>query len=318
MEPKMKKNILALALFGGLIPRLYCAQYSEYKGPEASAPVLSAPEIAAGFDALPLGESTSLHLDSLSRQPLGLLVGKSALKPESQAAASAHLETRVSNLLPAAASISKLESFISQNISAPETSALSGRAVLKKASAIAAALSSRFLLAANGYSGPAQVIIIRHGEKPPVGNHLNDRGRARAQALVGFFKNNPEVTQYGAPAAIYAMKPSSDDGSFRPIETVTPLSQSLGLSIIEDYAKKDGLAMIQAILSNASYAGKMVLICWEHHDIVNLVRYFGWDSGPDSWKGDVFDRAWILNFENRKLVSFKDVPQRLLPGDSSQ
>ena len=314
----MKRNLLALALLGGIIPRLYSAQYSEYKGPEASAPVLSVPEMATGFDAAPLEEADSLHLDSPSREPLGLSAGKSALKLKPQAAANAHLETKVSNLKPKALAISGPESSRFQNISAPETLASSARTVLKKASAAAAALSSPFLLAANADSGPAQVIIIRHAEKPPVGNHLNDRGRARAQALVGFFKNNPEVTQDGPPAAIYAMKPSSDDGSFRPIETVTPLAQSLGLSIIEDYAKKDGQAMVQAIMSNASYVGKMVLICWEHHDIVNLVHDLGWDSGPDSWKGDVFDRAWILNFENGKPVSFKDVPQRLLPGDSSQ
>ena len=165
--------------------------------------------------------------------------------------------------------------------------------------------------------GPAQVIIIRHGEKPPVGNHLNDQGRARAQALVEFFKNNPEVTQYGTPAAIYAMRPSPNDGSFRPIETVTPLADSLGLPINENYAKRDGDAMAQSIKTSLDYAGKMVLICWEHHDIPNLVRSFGWDSAPDSWKGDVFDRAWVLNFENGKPTSFKDVPEHVLPGDSS-
>ncbi len=314
----MKRNLLALALLGGIIPRLYSAPYSEYKGPEASAPAFNAPEMAVGLDAAPLDESTSVNWNSLSQESLGLSADKSALKLKPQAAASAHLETKTSNLAPKALAISGPESSHFQNISAPETLASSARTVLKKASAAAAALSSPFLLAANADSGPAQVIIIRHAEKPPVGNHLNDRGRARAQALVGFFKNNPEVTQDGPPAAIYAMKPSSDDGSFRPIETVTPLAQSLGLSIIEDYAKKDGQAMVQAIMSNASYVGKMVLICWEHHDIVNLVHDLGWDSGPDSWKGDVFDRAWILNFENGKPVSFKDVPQRLLPGDSSQ
>ncbi len=314
----MKRNLLALALLGGLIPRLYCAQYSEYKGADAPAPIISAPEIAAGLDSLPLGDSTALNGDSLS-QDRGRVLPESqkALKVTPSAVGLSHLETKTSNLSPRDFTVSQPEVSRPQNISAPEALALSGRSVLKKASAIAAALSSRFLLPSSVYPGPGQVIIIRHGEKPPVGNHLNDRGRARAQALVGFFKSNPEVTQYGPPAAIYAMKPSSDDGSFRPIETVTPLAQSLGLQIIEDYAKKDGLAMVQAILSNASYAGKMILICWEHHDIVNLVHYLGWDSGPDSWKGDVFDRAWILNFENGKPVSFKDVPQNLLPGDSA-
>ncbi len=317
----MKRNLLALFLSLNLLPRLYSADCLESKGPEI--PVRVNRGIAGEFagDRAPLswGEETpsiinpgSIHASRAEETALGrILAPKSATPSETSS------NPQVLSSFPLAAASSSKEGLRSKNSYTPEASALSAKTVLKKASKIAAALSSKFLLAANEVSGPAQVIVIRHGEKPPVGNHLNDRGRARAQALVGFFKNSPEATQYGTPAAIYAMKPSSDDGSFRPIETVTPLAQSLGLQIIEDYAKKDGLAMIQAIMSNANYAGKMILICWEHHDIVNLVHDLGWDSGPDTWKGDVFDRAWVLNFENGKPVSFKDVPEHILPGDSA-
>jgi hypothetical protein len=55
------------------------------------------------------------------------------------------------------------------------------------------------------WATPAQVLIIRHAEKGASGKDLSSAGDARAQALVGFFENNPEVTQYGTPAAIYAM-----------------------------------------------------------------------------------------------------------------
>ena len=55
--------------------------------------------------------------------------------------------------------------------------------------------------------GAGQVIVIRHGEKPDSGNGLNSQGFARAQALVDFLLNNPAVTKFGTPAAIYAMKP---------------------------------------------------------------------------------------------------------------
>ena len=65
-----------------------------------------------------------------------------------------------------------------------------------------------FLAAENRASAmPAQVVIIRHGEKPAEGNGLNARGFQRAAALPQFFQNNPTVTAFGPAAAIYAMKP---------------------------------------------------------------------------------------------------------------
>ncbi|MHB2025620.1 MAG: hypothetical protein ACYCPQ_03130 [Elusimicrobiota bacterium] len=165
---------------------------------------------------------------------------------------------------------------------------------------------------------PAQIIIIRHGEKPETGNTLSPRGRLRAQALVGFFKKNPAVTRFGPPAAIYAMAPNSEDGSLRPIETVTPLAQSLGLPINENFHKKDLPGLAEDIMKNPSCAGRMVLVCWEHHMIPKLARQLGWDSAPQSWPGSVFDRAWILNFTGERVSSFQNIPENVLPGDSQR
>ena len=62
------------------------------------------------------------------------------------------------------------------------------------------------LFAAGAFAGPAQVIIIRHAEKPPVGDDLTPKGRQRAAALVPYFLETPEVLEYKLPAAIYALK----------------------------------------------------------------------------------------------------------------
>jgi hypothetical protein len=164
-------------------------------------------------------------------------------------------------------------------------------------------------------AGPAQVIIIRHGEKPETGSDLSPRGYQRAQALVGFFQNNPAVTQHGPPAAIYAEKPKPDGSQVRPLETVQPLAASLGLQVDTDYKKADASGLAQSILSNPDYRGRMVLISWEHHVIPAIAQAFGLSRPPD-WADDVFDRAWILNFDGGKPVSLQNVPQRLLPGDS--
>ena len=171
--------------------------------------------------------------------------------------------------------------------------------------------------AAPAWSAPAQVIVIRHGEKPAEGNDLDSRGFARADALVDFFEHNPAVTKFGPPAAIYAMKPSGSNGSVRPIHTVAPLAKDLGLVIDADYLKDQLPQLVANILGNASYDGKTVLICWEHNAIPTLVEDFGWTSAPRSWSGKVFDRAWVLTFDGNAVVSFEDVPEHVLPGDSA-
>lgn len=166
-------------------------------------------------------------------------------------------------------------------------------------------------------AAPAQVIIIRHGEKPASGDNLSPRGYQRAQALVGFFENNPAVLQYGTPTAIYASDPGVKGTSHRMVETVTPLAESLGISIDSSFNKDDLTGLVNDILNNPNYDGKMVLICWEHTVIPEMASDFGWSSAPTTWDDSVFDRVWILNFSGNTVTSFDNIPEHLLPGDSS-
>jgi len=172
--------------------------------------------------------------------------------------------------------------------------------------------------AASDSAGPAQIIIIRHAEKPAVGNNLSPRGEERAKALVGFFKTNPAVTRFGTPAAIYAMTPKTDGKDARPLETVVPLAKSLGLAVNTNIPKADVAGLAKAVMRDPAGAGKMVLIAWEHHLIPAIAKAFGLTSAPETWPDDVFDRAWIINFDGGKPVSLQNVPQHLLPGDSAR
>jgi hypothetical protein len=169
-------------------------------------------------------------------------------------------------------------------------------------------------------AAPAQVIIIRHGEKPASGPDLDEQGYARAQALVDFFEHAPSVTRFGPPAAIYAMDPKDADGSQRPIETVTPLADALHLAIDADYKREKIPELVHDVMTNAAADGRTVLICWEHKAIPDIARAFGVASPPD-WKGKVFDRAWVLTYkgtvEGSAVWDFADVPEHVLPGDSS-
>lgn len=192
-----------------------------------------------------------------------------------------------------------------------------------------ATLAFTFLgIASSAWATPAQVLIIRHGEKPATGNDLSPQGYQRAQAYVNYFQTNPAVLDYGTPVAIYAMKPAdpndpdysdnsdTEDSSNRPIETVTPLAQALGLELHDQYTRKQIPALVNDIMSNPDYDGRMVLICWEHKVINDIAAQFGVNPEPDKWSDDVYDQVWEINFSGDQVSNFKEFSEHLMPWDN--
>ena len=184
--------------------------------------------------------------------------------------------------------------------------------------------ASALIFSSAAFAAPAQIVLIRHAEKPGYGSGLSARGFERAEALVKFFQT-PAVTRYGAPAAIYAAAPKNEDSSLRSIQTVTPLAGALRLTINTDFTRGQAHKLARAIMEAPGYNGRMVLICWQHEAIVEIVRVLAeynnseqavQNTLPYEWAADAFDRAWILDLSGGKVVSFKNIPQRLLPGDS--
>lgn len=198
---------------------------------------------------------------------------------------------------------------------------------MRKALRAAVLTAAALLCAAASHAAPSQVVIIRHAEKTGYDNELSEQGFKRARALVRFFASNPAVTRYGPPAAVYAAAPKHEDSSIRSIQTVTPLAEALGLKIKADYTRGQVGKLVRDIMENPAYEGRMVLVCWQHGAIpdiaLELARYNGSAaplqfSLPQSWPDEDFDRAWVLDLTRGKVISFKDIPQRLLPGDSSK
>jgi hypothetical protein len=178
-----------------------------------------------------------------------------------------------------------------------------------------------WLLFASALSAqPAQVMIIRHAEKPEHGHCLSVNGWERAGALVPFFLGTlgtsdcgtPEAG-FGKPVAIFAQRPSKENGSLRPMQTVQALALALKLDLVtfvhDDYEK-----MAHEILTNSTYRGKNVLICWEHHAIPDVAVALG-VKNPPKWKSSVFDRLWVITFKNEK-ARLRSLPQQLMYGDS--
>jgi hypothetical protein len=181
--------------------------------------------------------------------------------------------------------------------------------------------------AAGALAAPAQVILIRHAEKPEYGNQLSERGFRRAEALVRFFLNEAAVTRYGAPAAIYAAAPKHEDSSIRSIQTVQPLAGALGQEPIVKFTRGQARKLAADIMENPAYDGRMVLVCWQHGNIydiaLELAQYNGSPQSalaalPGEWPDGVYDRVWLLDFNRGELTDFSDIPQNLLPGDSDR
>ena len=174
------------------------------------------------------------------------------------------------------------------------------------------------IVIATAYATPAQVIIIRHAEKPPEGNHLSLKGYERAAALVPYFLGDPELLKFGTPSSVFATKPSGPNDSYRPIETVEGVAKALKLNLIAKYERLEYPIMVKEILKNAEYDGKMILIAWEHKVIPNITEAFGVQNAPKEWHGDTFDRTWIITFLPDEKTEFQNLPQRLMFGDSSE
>ena len=172
-----------------------------------------------------------------------------------------------------------------------------------------------------------RIMLIRHAEKPDdkdggvdqKGNadkhDLIVRGWQRAGALVQFFANPPDPSgPIERPATIFATEPNPGNESKRPLHTVTPLKQLLGITIDNTIP----VGSEQELVDKAAARDGVVLISWHHEKIpaiANLILQN--QSAPQKWPGDRFDVVWIFS---RAAASdswtFSQAPQLLLSGDS--
>ena len=194
-------------------------------------------------------------------------------------------------------------------------------------------------------SGPSKVMIVRHGEKlgdpssddESSGKHLSVQGSARAAFLPSLFVPTPppslecklaagassftasyeskdlpgSASRFPTPAFIFATQESKH--SLRPIETITPTSVALGLTINSQYsnATKDIGKLANDILTKSDYAGKVILICWHHGTIDALATALN-GTGAQKWVGTVFDRLWLLDYSEGASPPIQQFGQMLL------
>jgi broad specificity phosphatase PhoE len=159
------------------------------------------------------------------------------------------------------------------------------------------------LLAPRQATRPAQIILIRHAEKPDdkANPHLSPEGVQRARKLVGWLTTDPVVNKYGKPVAIYATKTTKDDDGQRTQETAAPAAAALKLPVQTPFLGKDYKGLAKLILGNPAYAGKTVVIVWNHEVIPELVAELG-AAQPPPWKNKEYDQVYVISWRGRAAI----------------
>ena len=138
--------------------------------------------------------------------------------------------------------------------------------------------------------------------------HANSRVfPKRAEAYKNYFLNFTVDSKRLEPAVIFAAKDSKK--SHRPRLTVEPFAKAAKLKIDTRFGNSQSTQLAADLRAN--HQGKVILICWRHPYVPDLLRALG--AKPEDllprgkWPGAVYD--WVI------LLSF-DQDGRLIPGSS--
>ena len=158
---------------------------------------------------------------------------------------------------------------------------------------------------------PQKIVILRHGEKTTdaTDEHLSLAGYQRAAALAPMLD-----TDYPGIVAIYAAGIAAGSTSYRPLETITPLAERVGVTPIINYPKDGWQGMVTENQKAQAYTQGIVVICWVHDEIPDIAQALG--APKTKWPSGRYDVLWILDFTSGKL-QFLQEPQLLMYGDQA-
>jgi phosphohistidine phosphatase SixA len=143
------------------------------------------------------------------------------------------------------------------------------------------------------------ILLMRHAEKPAdvADIHLSPAGAERAEELASYIPKT-----FGKPDFLFAAANSKH--SYRPVETVEPLSRATGLSIDSSHPDDDYAALASKLLTKPHFEGKLTLVCWHHEKIPHFAKALGAGEGdiPDPWDPDVFNLILQFGFKAGKLT----------------
>ena len=186
---------------------------------------------------------------------------------------------------------------------------------------IAVIFAFTLTLVADAQEGPKDsvVLIIRHAEDGGTGRDLAPRGHERAEAYKNYLQNFTVDSKRLEPAVIFAAKDSKQ--SHRPRLTVEPFAKAAKLKIDTRFGNSQSTELAADLRAN--HQGKVILICWRHPYVPDLLRALG--AKPEDllprgkWPGSVYDWVILLSYDqNGRLIpaSTKRINEHLMPGDS--
>ena len=117
-------------------------------------------------------------------------------------------------------------------------------------------------------------------------------------------------------SSLYASKPLRRQGSRRPLQTIIPLSEKLGIEINSEFARYDFERMLEEVF----LCRGVVLISWQREYIPDIARKILDNTKivPATWPEDRYDMIWVFDLDRASgQYKFKQVPQKLLMGDLS-
>jgi len=186
---------------------------------------------------------------------------------------------------------------------------------------IAVLFGSTFTVTAHGQDGPkgATVLIIRHAEDGGTGRDLAPRGHERAEAYKNYFLNFTVDSKRLEPAVVFAAKDSKK--SHRPRLTVGPFAKAAKLKIDTRFGNSQSTQLAADLRAN--HQGKVILICWRHPYVPDLLHALG--AKPEDllprgkWPGSVYDWVILLSYDQEGHLipgSARRINEHLMPGDS--
>lgn len=181
--------------------------------------------------------------------------------------------------------------------------------------------ASTVLVAANAQNGPkdAVVMIIRHAEDGATGPGLTPSGQERAEAYRDYFLNFTVDSKPLRPDVVFAAKDSKK--SHRPRLTVEPFAKAEKLRIDTRFGNNQSAELAADLRANQQ--GKVILICWRHPYVPDLLRALG--AKPEDllpggkWPNRVFDWVILLSYDqNGRLIPSisRRINEHLMPDDS--
>jgi len=143
-----------------------------------------------------------------------------------------------------------------------------------------------------------KIVIIRHGEKPPIGDNLSCQGLNRAMQLPAII-----TTKFGVPDFVYvpALLQGKRTYGSRMFQTVIPLVAKYNLKVNTSHETQD----YPTIAADLKKKTGTILVVWEHKAIPYIVQALGIDE-KQTWDSNDFDTILIITFVNGKAILTKD------------